>query len=328
MNRIRTGTVILLAVTVIILAGELVVYGVDTRNYSSEAAWSSDGVDVDIHSSLYDTYSIVLAENSLKLENLFIYIDPDYGKNLDTARQYSYILELDPEHDADQLKKNLAIRNFNNVRTCNPTDIEEILNTHDPSKTGIVSFGYALPLNVYDGTSSSKILNWISSGGTLYWVGSQIGTLYYDGDDIVPVNGSSLFIGDAVQNVGELKADREIANPYSLYNTNMVLGASTGTGSRVLQTGWGDGTYSTVTFFGVGTGNVCIVSGTMFMSVSNDLAQIITSGLCADTNIIECREGSFKGHETVTIKAPITSNTSVYVYFGGTMTTYGAGYNA
>lgn len=328
MNKMHAGTAILLAVTVIILAGELVVYGVDTRNYSSEAAWSSDGVDVDIHSSLYDTYSIVLAENSLKLENLFIYVDSDYSRNLDAARQYSYVLELDPEHDADQLKKNLAIRNFYNVRTCGPTDIEEIIDTCNPSETGIVCLGYALPSNVYDGTSSSKILNWISSGGTLYWVGSQIGALYYDGDNIVPVNGSSFFIGDAVQNIGELKADREIANPYSLYNTNMVLGASAGTGSRVLQTGWGDGTYSTMTFFGVGTGNVCIVSGTMFMSVSNDLAQIITSGLCADTSVTECREGSFKGHETVTIESPVTSDTSVYVYFGGTMTTYGARYNA
>ena len=328
MNRMRTGTVILLAVTAIILAGELVVYGADTRNYSSEAIWSADGVDVDIHSSLYDTYSIVLTENSLKLENLFVYIDPDYSRNLDTARQYSYILELDPEHDADQLKKNLAVRNFHNVRTCGPTDIEEIIDTYNPSETGIVCLGYALPSNVYDGSSSSKILNWISSGGTLYWVGSQIGALYYDGDNIVPVNGSSLFIGDAVQNIGGLEADREITNPYSLYNTNMVLGASTGTGSRVFQTGWSDGTYSTVTFFGVGTGNVCIVSGTMFMSVSNDLAQIITSGLCTDTAVIGCKEGSFKGHETVSVKAPVTSDTSVYVYFGGTMTTYGARYDA
>lgn len=327
MNKMHAGTAILLAVTVIILAGELVVYGVDTRNYSSEAAWSSDGVDVDIHSSLYDTYSIVLVENSLKLENLFIYVDPDYGRNLDAARQYSYVLELDPEHDADQLKKNLAIRNFYNIRTCGPTDIEEIIDTYDPSETGIVCLGYALPSNVYDGTSSSKILNWISSGGTLYWVGSQIGTLYYDGDNIVPVDGSSFFIGDAVQNIGNLKANREIANPYSLYNTDMTLGASTGTESHVLQTGWSDGTYSTVTFFEVGTGNVCIVSGTMSISSSNDLTQIIVAGLCEDTTITEHINGSFKGHKTISIATAITSDTSIYIYFGGTMTTYGARYN-
>lgn len=329
MNRSQIGTIMLLAVVGIVLIGEVVVYGVDTRNYSSDAEWSSDGVDVNIHSSLNDTYSVILNENTLKLERLFIYIDPDYGRNLDIAKGLTGIIELDPEHDADQLMRNLESRNFKNASVCGPSDISNILETYDPTTTGVVCMAYALDSRIYGSDPSSKLVEWVHNGGTLYWVGSVIGELCYDDQgNIVQVSDGHLLVGDARQNTDSAKADRSVGIPLSLSNTDMELGATVDSGSQCLQLGWSDGVFSTITFYSCGSGNVCIIGGDLERSNVNDLSQIISSGICAKTRVVAHEEGNFKGDYTISFETTIAANMSVYVYFGGMMTSYGARYDA
>lgn len=329
MNRSHIGTIMLLAVIGIILVGEIVAYGIDTRNYSSDAEWSTEKVDVNIHSSLNDTYSVILNENTLKLDRLFIYIDPDYGKNLDAAKDLTDIIELDPEYHADQLIKNLELRNFRNVSICGPSDISNILETYDPTRTGIVCMAYALDSQIYGCGPSSKLVEWVHDGGTLYWVGSVIGELCYDDQgDIVQVSEGHLLVGDAHQNTDSAEADHGVGIPLSLSNTDMRLGATVDSGSQCLQLGWSDGTFSTITFYSAGSGNVCIIGGSLERSNINDISQIISSGICAKTHVVVHEEGNFKGDHTVSFEVTITSNMSIYVYFGGMMTSYGARYDA
>lgn len=329
MNRSQIGPIMLLAVVGIILIGEVVVYGMDTRNYSSDVEWSSEEVDVNIHSSLNDTYSVMLNENTLKLERLFIYIDPDYSKNVDVAENLTDIIELDPEYDADQLMRNLELRNFKNVSVCGPSDISNILETYDPMSTGIVCMAYALDKQIYGSGPSSKLVEWVRNGGTLYWVGSVIGELCYDDQgNIVQVSDGYLLVGDARQNTNSAKADRSVGVPLSLRNTDMMLGATVDSSSQCLQLGWSDGVFSTMTFYSRGSGNVCIVGGDLERSNVNDLSQIISSGICAKTSVVAHEEGNFKGNRMISFEITITPNMSVYIYFGGMMTSYGARYDA
>lgn len=311
----------------VIIIGEYSVYAVDIYDYDADVASDDAGIHYSITSSGSSRFDAVLFSGSVQIKDVFIFVDGMYDEH------YRYLGERGPHYIydqsyvADQLSKQLEARGVESASSGSDGLYDYIIDTLDaPGGHAILVSSYALPSSVYTGDADDLLLRWISAGGCLYWVGSEIGRYHHSDEGLVTVSDNqTLFFGsDGCINIGDTSvAESGIENGFrealSLQNSRVSYGLKIS--SSDLGIGYEQDGYASVAFVGYGAGDICIIAGELSIEQMADIGQIIASGVRSDTRIVEhvtgnvCRgtvTGSFEG----------TGDTA-YLYLGGIYTVYG-----
>ncbi len=163
------------------LIGEVLTYSSGVNRYDSDAVRNGASVNYSISSSGTNDYRAVLMDNGgfKGLERLAIYVDENYEKNLDAARNLTPIGYMEAAYYADQMQRSLKLRSFDNTVICDSKGLIEFLEETkaNPKGCGILSISYALPGEIYTGSAMDPLMVWIGNGGSLYWPDSVPGSL-------------------------------------------------------------------------------------------------------------------------------------------------------
>lgn len=315
----------------IIVIGEYSIYAVDIYDFDVDATSDDDGVHYSVRSSGSSRFDAILFSNSSVVKDVFIFVDERYdehhGDIEDRGPHYVY----DQSYVADQYSKQLKARGVDTSSSDSKGLYDYIMGTMDaPSGHAILVSSYALPSSVYTGDGDDILLQWISGGGRLYWVGSEVGRYYHSDDGLVTVSDNQmlLFGSDGSINIGEtFVAEHEIKNGFrealSLQNSRVTYGLKVS--SSDLSIGYEQDGYASIAFVGYGLGDVCVIAGESSIEQMVDIGQVIASGICHDTTIVEhisgnvCRgtvKGTFDG-----------TGDTVYLYIGGIYTVHGGAFD-
>jgi len=337
----------IVAIAVILIAmmliGEIVVYtsGTDSFNADATITDDSDGIGYSVSSSGSNTYSVLITDNdSFKsIDTLYIYYDSTYESNYQPVTVAVGAKALTQEYYIEQLIKTVEYKGLSNVITVDADELEDLMK-QDTSSSGqaVVVISGALPDTVYTGVSSNCIFNWMSNGGTLYWLGSLLGSCYATTNEIITVTNDyqTLFFGGNCLNTTDTSdayseiTDNEYGDLLSLTYNNVKYAVNM-TAMKTLTddclfVGFTEDGYASIAFVKYGSGMICVLGGDYSNKQISDLAQIITSQLCYDSKLIESYSGSVTSStSTGTILANIATdhNTVVYIYLGGYFPVYG-----
>ena len=316
---------LLLMVTV---GGELLIITSDHDDFYSGIEVNGDRIDVTVdphgsHSlsilSLIDTYD--------RPENVYIYYDETYESIYNNVKVAVGARPLDQESYVQQVKESLRVRDISNVNFVNAIELSEIMSKNGKD-VAVVCVSGALPDTVYNGTSESSILDWISSGGRFYWIGNTLGKyISHQGSLETVINGVSLFFGTEC-------IDENITESYDKYYDNglteslSIINNNTRYSPRVsdlpittdyIGFGYTDGERYSSIVIGHGSGSICIVGGDYSDYQRIDLTQIIASGISPTSKLIDSFYESAHGKKTVTVEKGDT----IYVCLGGDLEVYG-----
>lgn len=316
----------------VIVVGECLTYS-DFHDIWVDAEWNEGRVDYSVHSSGSDTYSAVLMDNSgmEPVRELMILVDDGYRDRFTQVSEDGRVLYIDQEYYDEQIKGVLRIRGFTSVDSCVPSSLGSFLEDtmSDAVGKGLIVTTYALPGDVYNGTSDCLLLKWISNGGSLYWVGSEIGSYYLDGDDLIEVHGNqSLFFGSECINVdGPIYADAIVDNgfctKFSMKGAGIRFSADPSMIEGAVGMGYADSGFCTIVLAPYGSGQVCVFGGPSDINQLEDIGQVIASGMTYLTKIVTSEDG-------VVTRSTVSSNfinpvgrSTLFVYLGGYYVNHG-----
>ena len=317
----------------IIIVGEYLTYSSDAHDLWADAEWGEGYVDYSIHSSGSDPYSSVLIDNSgrVPVSELTILVDDGYLDNFQYAMSDGSALFIDQDYYESQIKGALRIRGFTAVQDCTSSSLHDYLESTSDSATGrgLLVMTYALPMDVYDGTSDCLLLRWMSNGGTLYWVGSEIGSYYLDGKKLIRVdNNQKLFLGSDCINVdgpdvaGSM-VDNGFCSSLLFKGPGIRFSADPSAIGDALGMGYVESGYCTIVFASYGKGQTCIFGGPSDINQIEDIGQVIASGITCCSTIVGCSSGVVT-RSTIESSFDILTDSSVlYIYLGGYYVNYG-----
>ena len=330
---IDSKVVLAVVLCLLVFAGEYFTYYSDIHEYRASATWGEGTVEYSVYSSGSDAYSAVLTETGgfHSVDWLTILVDEDYDSLYGEASLITGVSYVDQQHYAVEFIEALGLRGFSDVGVSSSEDLPEYINgtLGNPKGHGLLVMTYALPVSVYDGTSDCPLLKWVSGGGSLYWIGSEVCSLYKEGGNLVKVDGSQelLFGRDCMNRSDEYLADTVVDNGFTdalcLKNSGLNFALDVSGVEDSLAMGYSKGGYSTVSFVGYGVGQICVIGGEACVNQTDDLGQIIASGLSHASELIEVQKGVVtRGEHTSVMDVP-SDAASLYVYTGGFYTNFG-----
>ncbi len=313
----------------LILVGALVAYVPGLYTYGADAEISDGTCRYTAESSGSQPYSVVvLSHGGLPaVDDLRIYIDPTHEEYYREAYEGSRAYGLGQEYYAEQIMKLASIRGFHGASECGPSELSDYLEStmSNPYGHGVMVMTYALPAEVYSGSPSDPILEWVRAGGTLFWMSSEIGRYYVDGSGLHETHGGqALFLGGKQVNVTPRDADRsssDLTDALSIRSGSLMFSIPADGG---LALGFGDGEYSSIVFTPLGKGAVCVLGGGFDMNQLDDLGQILGAGVNLGTSLVSVREGTTDASGEL----EMGGGDSVYIYIGGTYARYGEDFRA
>jgi hypothetical protein len=323
------------ALCAIVLAGELMAYGIDPYNYDADAEFEDGSVSVSITTSGANNYSVVVLDNSAHPAplQLYIYHDERYDESLKEARSAIGPFGHDLSYSIDQLSRALKVRGFDDIMILND---EQLLEAMSGDVSGSVSKGllvmsYALPESVYSGSEDSLLFEWIDRGGSLYWMSSPIGMFYRGESGIVLVdNNQELFFGRECVNMGGTDHAMSVTGggltgALFLSWNRVLYGLDASEIGGSFSMGYSQDGYSSVSMVPFGDGMICVIGGNYNRHQCDDAAQIIASGVSCFSKVLTTDAGSIeKGTSEFLYEVPYgTADVSVYVSIGGYYTVFG-----
>ncbi len=331
-RRVDIVAVVAVVLCVMVLVGGLSTYLQGVHSYDAEIGWNDGSVDIRTKSSGSDVYDVVLIDNGKRtaVSDVAVYVDGTYSKYYDKACRSSDPPYLSQKYYAEQVSTFLKVRSFGSVSTCDTEALLEYLErtVSDPSGHSVLVSSYALPSSVYDGTADCILLKWIGAGGTLYWVGSEIGRFYTDSGGLHKVDGNqALFLGNGrVNTAGSTIATERIENGFAealcLKNSNVQNGVDVSGVEGALAIGYSENGYSSIAFVPLGAGTVCVFAGPFDINQLDDIGQVVASGLSCDSSIVSHVRGTVSRgwvSERIDFEG---SPTSAYVFIGGAYVKY------
>ncbi len=315
----------------IIIVGEYSIYAVDIYDFDVDATSDGGGVYYSVRSSGSSRFDAILFLNSSAVKDVFIFVDEKYDEHYGNIENRGPHYIYDQSYVADQYSKQLKARGVDVTSSDSKGLYDYITGTMSaPSGHAILVSSYALPSSVYTGDADDILLKWISGGGRLYWIGSEAGRYYHSDGGLVTVSDNQmlLFGSDDSINIGEtFVAEHEIQNGFrealSLQNSRVTYGLKVS--SSDLSIGYEQDGYASIAFAEYGLGDICVIAGKSSIEQMADIGQVIASGICHDTVIVEhitgnvCRgavKGTFDG-----------TGDSVYLYIGGIYTVHGGAFD-
>ena len=321
--RITAPTILAVAVIVVILLGEAVVFTSSHNDYSSSVSGDSDSLDYTIDARGNHVFDVVVLKGSAdKPVDVSIYYDESYASMVNEVSVAVGGRALDQKYYVDQLKGTLQLRDIDNVSVVDAKGLKSL--TEKSGKDhAVICLSGSLPSTVYDGTADSPILKWIESGGRLYWAGNVIGKYVSDGLSVTTVDGERLFV-DAMFNEVPTQVHERIDNGFceclylqnndTLYTPKTLLGES-----EYLAIGYTDDSSASIFISSLGQGFVCIMGGDYSNFQRIDLAQVLAAGISPTTEISDVVYGTVSGHAEGTMKG----GDHAYVFIGGYFPVYG-----
>ena len=330
----KPAVIIAVALLAIILIGEVIVYTSDYTDYSAEAGLEGDSLGYQVSADGSKTYSVVVNDNGTYdgIDRLYIYFDESYPANYEDVDVSIGAQALDQKYYLEQVVNLLKPRNFHDITYVDAEQLADALAGDLASDgcgtAGLLVISGALPDTVYTGNADDAIFQWMSGGGSLYWLGNLIGECYATTDGLQHVDGyQELFFGaECLNTEGIDTAYSEVdGNGYThalALQSNSVKYAVDG--DRIpedrahLSIGFTEGGYSSITLVQYGSGMVCVLGGDYSNYQRNDLVQIISSGLGPQSTIVALETGAVtNGTVSGTIEGVTGRNLSAFIYLGG-----------
>ena len=336
-HKVDLVVVLALALCAVVVVGEYCTYYSDIHEYGSTATWSDGRVDYTVSSSGSDVFSAILLENDGRkpVTDLCIFIDDGYMDHYAEAHGLSGAVYLDQEYYAKQVWEALRFRGFSEVIQCSSSEISDYLRStlSDPSGHALMVMSYSLPSEVYDGTDGCLLLEWMSEGGALYWLGSEVGRFYTDGSSLVEVSGNQeLFFGvrcihDGSMEVADTKVDNGFTDAFRFKNSSLQFALDSSVIDGAISMGYSLDGYSSIVFVPFGSGQICVFSGNFDVNQIDDIGQVIASGLTVDSEISCVQEGKVvRGTIEGSIDVP-RAGCTLYIYTGGFYMNHGEAFH-
>lgn len=198
---------------------------------------------------------------------------------------------------------------------------DEIL--HDSFRCMILFISGYLDSSIYNGTTESLVLEWVHSGGTMYWSGGPIGKcISFENGDILEVKSYSNVFFDTDNAVRDQKntlyarnlQEGSLTSKLSMLYNSCTFGLRTETLKyEHLSLDYSCDGYSSVTCVKIDNGMITVFGGV----VDRFMAQVIASGISYDTKIIECDKIAMnRGPSSGTLKLNDSGSTFVYIFLG------------
>ncbi len=134
--------VLAIALCAVLVLGEVFAYGINPHNYGIKAEFSSGTLNYSVSSSGSDTYSAVLLDNDsvAPTKELYIYADENYDNHYKEAFDKSSARYIRQQYYAEQVKKSLELRGFNNVQIINSNGLKDVVTSSvdNPGEKGLV----------------------------------------------------------------------------------------------------------------------------------------------------------------------------------------------
>ncbi len=328
MNARNRLTVLAAALCLVIVIGEAAVYAGGLYSYDADAEYADGKFSYSAYSSGYDVMNAVTVSGGVPTERLFIYLDPFHSDYYQEAYEKSKPYYLDQEYYAKQIAVLLKVRGFCDTECGGPSEASEYLSetAENPSGCGFMVISYSVPAEIYSGNAGDPLPAWVRSGGTLYWMSSEIGRFCSDGAGLREIpGGSSVFIGDTKVNTVLRNSDApssELTNALCLRSSNLMFSLEN-KNSQIL--GFTDGTFSSIAFAKSGKGSVCVIGGGFDMNEIDDIGQIIAAGINYGTVLCGAEKSSIRGKITGELDSPPDGR--LYIFIGGTYARYGESFH-
>ena len=205
----KPAVIIAVALLAIILIGEVIVYTSDYTDYSAEAGLEGDSLGYQVSADGSKTYSVVVNDNGTYdgIDRLYIYFDESYPANYEDVDVSIGAQALDQKYYLEQVVNLLKPRNFHDITYVDAEQLADALAGDLASDgcgtAGLLVISGVLPDTVYTGNADDAIFQWMSGGGSLYWLGNLIGECYATTDGLQHVDGyQELFFGAECLNTG------------------------------------------------------------------------------------------------------------------------------
>ena len=345
MKHDRMIAAIAIVTIAVILIGEVIVYTTGTDDFNVNVNLSGKNAEFDISVRGSQVYSVVAMDNgSMKsMDEVYVYYDESYAS--------AYVVEPGPigshelmqEYYVDQMTKHLVNRGTS-VRILSAADLAVAMNDDISGvlQKGLIVASGALPDTIYTGDTADLIFDWLNDGGRLFWVGNLLGKFIATPTGIVDVTSDyqMLFFGvsDCLNASDDYLAledvtDNNLRYDLSLRNNDIRYAVNTSklttAGVSCLATGFTDGTYDSIVLTEYGNGMVCVFGGDLSREQYRDVAQIVSSGVCYNTSVLDVVSGSIRyGSDSGSIDlSAAADNVVVYVYLGGYFPVYGRSFS-
>jgi len=317
---------ITIMVVMLILIGEIIVFTSSQDDFSSDVTIEDDTLTYSLEGKGSYTYDVVSLNGSLgSPSEVFVYYDPGYGSMVNQVSVSTGAMALDQGYYVEQMSPTLKVRGITNVKIVDAEELGTIMANPGYGKAVVILSG-AIPDTVYDGMSESVILDWIETGGRLYWAGNVIGQYIAHKGSVEEVEcGQSIFLGAECINTEDTRGEEVIDNGFRdvLYLQNNLLRFAPDLSllpedSVCVVMGYTDGSCNSITSLSVGKGSVCIFGGDYSSRQRIDLAQVIASGVGPETELVEYATGVMNH----SINGTIGKADAVYVVLGGFFPVY------
>lgn len=317
-GRRDAAAAIAVVLLVVMVAGEVLTYA-DPYDYGSSVGYTDDGPEYTVSSSAAAEFTVVqlVSEAMVPPDRVYVYYDGDYG-TVGITEAASAVEDM--IHD-------LSIHGMD-ATVVDAEGLGELMST-EGGGVGVIFLTGAAPSTVYTGAEGDPLLRWMSSGGSVYWVGPTMGkyVAWPDGE-VTEVEGwEDLFYGagcfnDAQSRESAVGQRDEIGEAICIMSSSSQYGMSSDV-EGCLQLGYvSEDGYGSVALAPYGSGMLCVVGGSYDDSTRTDLVQVVASGVTYCSEIVwigtvDVSGGSASG------RLVDVDGSYVYIFCGGYYSPYG-----
>ncbi|MGN1044394.1 MAG: hypothetical protein ACI4Q9_00355 [Candidatus Methanomethylophilaceae archaeon] len=328
----------IIAVTLILaavmIAGEWFAYYAP-HDRTSSASLDGDTVSYSITSDGNREYKAVLLDNGTydEVVELYLYYDEGYASNVceDNSPPIGSP-QFTQKYYIEQIQNYVSYKGMHAVSRASASELLAVMTEQISDDScrgkGVLFASGSIPSVLFDGSSSSVLRTWMTMGGTVYWIGNELGKYVSNGDELTEVNGSEALTGVpglTFLSGGSSTESGELRTELSLASFDLSYAVS-GTGVR--HFGYVDGGFSSIGCIAVGAGQVCVISGNFTMNQTKDVSNTVCAGVSYWSQLAGYDEGTFtkKVEGTMTVR-PTHGNLSMYLYVGAYHSVYGERYD-
>lgn len=327
----RKGCAALAVILIIlVIAGEVLV-NMDRSPYAVTAVLDGNDIEYSIKVDGSEPYDAVLFDRngSTPVSKIMIYVDENYRNVI--SDHNGPALSYDPEYMAQQIGVVLSNRGFGAVSECGSQGLVNFLEEtiSNPVGFGLIVTTYTLPSDVYSGNTDDLLFRWMESGGTIYWVGSEVGRYFVDGNRLIEVSDNQLlFFGTECVNIdGPRYAESVIDNGFTealkLASNDLLFSVDVTKVPAAKGIGYQADGYSTIVMVPFGEGELCVFAGDFDIDLLNDMGQVIVSGTNHHTTVIDHQSGKVINETVTGTFEGAGEGSSLYIYLGGMYTRFG-----
>ncbi len=323
MDRHKIVISIFAVLVVVMVAGEMMIYVANPYHFSSDIINQDGNVMYEVESSGSARFQILEIDTGRmeSVDEVYIYLDDSYGtQGISNASEC-----------VEDIVRELEIRGIGST-VVDARGLSELMSSANAHGVAVVFISGAMPHTIYTGSEDDLVLEWLRSGGSIYWLGVTMGMYVGNSDGTVSeVDGwADLFYGEGCFNSSDsydsanVRGD-DIGELLCLRSSSTQFGMSVNVADSI-QLGYvSDDGYGSFSMAKFGDGMIGIVGGYYEDSTRTDLAQAIASGVTYDSTLIMEEEVSVRGGTHVGSLVAVEGAT-VYIFSGGYYTCYGARY--